>query len=455
MEPVEGQRNEFHQPYPHGIGCERCHGPGQLHVDRWSTGDEEPRGEPDWTIVNPRRLERRQRVEICFQCHLGDAKATIRVARHDRDMRDYRPGQPIADYVVPFFYAQPTHWEFGLSSQADRMMQSRCYTESGGRMECLTCHNPHMPVYESTVDEFYKQKCLNCHSLEDCGLEHVDPRRAEMKDDCVACHMRRAEPDDQRFTEFTDHWIRRDIELERRDHREDYSVVAAFPDQLSSYPAGEQAYYRGRANFLLAMDAPESRRPPMWDEAERWFVEAIEQGFDNASSQFFLAKSRAYRGDPVGALEAFKRAVEHDPAHHDANLALGQTLFQAGNLDAAAAAFRGMLERDPDDPMALAEYARVAWTQKRYEEALHFYQRAAEQEPWNPTLQLNVGMSLASLQRFAEAAEVGSLATALDPDNSKTWNLYFNAMREAGRGDRAYEGQRQFERMQTVEDGAE
>ena len=32
----------------HGIGCERCHGPGELHVAA--------RGEEDGTIVNPGRL---------------------------------------------------------------------------------------------------------------------------------------------------------------------------------------------------------------------------------------------------------------------------------------------------------------------------------------------------------------------------------------------------------------
>ena len=36
--------------------------------------------------------------------------------------------------------------------------------------------------------------------------------------------MRKAEPDDQRFTEFTDHWIRRDINLKERDHRQNYQV---------------------------------------------------------------------------------------------------------------------------------------------------------------------------------------------------------------------------------------
>ena len=48
---------------------------------------ETPHGEADPTIVNPRRLDRPQRLDVCFQCHLGDAKQTERVSRHDRKQR--------------------------------------------------------------------------------------------------------------------------------------------------------------------------------------------------------------------------------------------------------------------------------------------------------------------------------------------------------------------------------
>src|SRR5262249_3454658 len=48
----------------HAIGCERCHGPGALHV----TGD------LDHTIVNPARLPPPLRDAVCEQCHLeGEA----------------------------------------------------------------------------------------------------------------------------------------------------------------------------------------------------------------------------------------------------------------------------------------------------------------------------------------------------------------------------------------------
>jgi hypothetical protein len=49
-----GARNAYVEPIPNGIDCERCHGPGRLHVDRWARG-ETPTGTGDPAIVNPKR----------------------------------------------------------------------------------------------------------------------------------------------------------------------------------------------------------------------------------------------------------------------------------------------------------------------------------------------------------------------------------------------------------------
>ena len=169
MNVVEGQRNQYEKPYPHGIGCERCHGPGQLHVERWSHGDETPIGEADPTIVHLRRLPDRERIAVCFQCHLADAKASERVIRWDREFDSFRPGQRITDITVTFRYVNQTQWDFGLSAQGDRLIQSRCYTESGGKIECLTCHNPHVTIYhEDRPADHFRRACVSCHAVADC-----------------------------------------------------------------------------------------------------------------------------------------------------------------------------------------------------------------------------------------------------------------------------------------------
>ncbi len=442
MEPVAGERNQFVTPFSHGIGCERCHGPGQLHVARWQSRSETGRGDRDPTIVNPGRLPQEERIEVCFQCHLGDAKTTENVLRPGREPRGFRPGMKITEVVMPFHYKEQTRFDFGLSSQADRLILSRCYKESGGRIECLTCHDPHVTVYQKDrPDDHFRLACLSCHAVEDCAAPPAARQATTPADDCVYCHMRKAEPDDQRYTEFTDHWIRRDNRVVERDERESYELEPIFPDRAAALPPGELAFYRGRAGFLLARDAPESKRQEVWAQAERDFVLAIEQGFDNVDSWFFLGKTRLDMGRSNAAREAFAKAVERDPKHDDAVFALGQALVAKGETARALELFLGILERDPDSTMALAEIGRVYTALGRIPEAIAAYERALREEPWTSSLHLNLGMLLASQSRFDEAAVRGEAAVRLDPDNPGVWEFYAKVLRAAGRHAEADEGQ--------------
>lgn len=450
MQLVEGERNEFKTPFPQGIGCERCHGPGQLHVERWRT-NEQPTGEPDLTIVNPRRLPQRERMDVCFQCHFGDARATARVSRFDRELDDYRPGAPLTDVAVMFAYEEQTQIEFGLSSQADRMVLSKCFTESGGKIECLTCHDPHVTVYhESRPSDYFRKKCLSCHAAEDCD-ESVETRsQTTPQDDCIACHMRKAEPDDQKYTEFTDHWIRKQIDVNVSDHRTDYSIRAAFASDLESISRGEQHYLRGRAAFLMAQDAPAVHWPEMWGDAVREFKAALDAGFENEDVWFFLGKTYTFQGRRDEAMDCYRKALEHDPDHHDGLFALGTAYLEINNPQSASESFGRILVNDPDDAMALAEYGRSVFALGRSEEALDYFQRAVAREPWEPTLQLNLGMSLAAVGRLQEAAEAGQRAVSLDPERLESWSLFHNAMREAGNTDRAREGKWYADRLAQI-----
>src|SRR5262249_7228600 len=93
---VEGTENRYSQPVfrGHAIGCERCHGPGELHVRR----PERSGGEPP-NIVNPARLEPELREAVCQQCHLqGD----VRVVRAGRMLTDFRPGLPLTSVESVF-----------------------------------------------------------------------------------------------------------------------------------------------------------------------------------------------------------------------------------------------------------------------------------------------------------------------------------------------------------------
>src|SRR5262245_22133863 len=308
-------RNAYVEPYPHGINCERCHGPGSEHVARWARG-ESPTGAGDPSIVNPRRLTPELRMQICFQCHLGDSKATERVARQETPLEDFRPGQPIARAMVPLRFAEATAHDFGRSAQADRMMLSRCFTESGGKMECVTCHNPHVTVYrKDRPADFFTSKCLGCHEKTSCTAPAAARAATSPPDDCVACHMRRGEPDDHRHADFTDHWIRKLIDQPPAP-RTSPDLVPYLPQAFDAMSASERAFALGRGYSLRALAMSPRDRAPMWTRAEGSFQEAIAKGNDGADVWFFLGKAQAARGQSGDAGRSFATAFEKDPKDH-------------------------------------------------------------------------------------------------------------------------------------------
>src|SRR5262249_32128900 len=91
VEPVAVTSNHFREPIFRGcyaIGCERCHGPGELHAQLRQEGDTP---DEDTSIVNPGRLPPALREAVCQQCHL---QGQIRILRRGRQPFEFRPGLP-------------------------------------------------------------------------------------------------------------------------------------------------------------------------------------------------------------------------------------------------------------------------------------------------------------------------------------------------------------------------
>ena len=142
-------RNEYREPIPHGIDCERCHGPGSC-TSRWARREDEPTG-------GARSDHRQSRAPAAGAPDAGLLAVPPRGLEGDRaggatgsGARDWRPGQPISAAMVPFRLRS----EPGTTSGSPRKpiaccFRSRCVTASGGRLECLTCHDPHVTVYRA------------------------------------------------------------------------------------------------------------------------------------------------------------------------------------------------------------------------------------------------------------------------------------------------------------------
>ena len=122
-----------------------------------------------------------------MNCHQG---GDTRVLQPGRDYYDFRPGtaldSTVAIFALPLSRESPP--ASPLLEHYSLMVLSKCYRSSGGRMSCLTCHDPHEQP-GSDAASYYRKRCLGCHTETSCSLPLVARRRKAPPDDCAGCHM--------------------------------------------------------------------------------------------------------------------------------------------------------------------------------------------------------------------------------------------------------------------------
>ena len=156
------------------IGCENCHGPAAAHIGAVTSG---AAGKGESTaIVNPANLTPDLANNICMACHeIGDE----RILQPGKEYKDIRPGEPL-DNTLSILMTPPTreappdkdHLQHYYS-----MTLSKCYRASGGRLSCITCHDPHLEPAKGEVPAFFNKRCMSCHTDESCTL----PRKARQQ----------------------------------------------------------------------------------------------------------------------------------------------------------------------------------------------------------------------------------------------------------------------------------
>jgi hypothetical protein len=190
---VSGTLNQYRSPiFPaEAITCERCHGPAERHLADPRAG----------TIVNPAKLEPAARDSVCEQCHLFGA---ARVTNPGKKLSDFLPGQRLKDTFTIYRNALPQGapaGAFKVISHVEQLALSACARNSGGRLWCGTCHDPHDKPLQSV--QYYRARCLTCHTT---NFPASHPGRDT---DCLSCHMPRRNTQDGGHTVFTDHRIQR------------------------------------------------------------------------------------------------------------------------------------------------------------------------------------------------------------------------------------------------------
>jgi predicted CXXCH cytochrome family protein len=175
------------------IGCENCHGPGALHAAQMKPG----------AIINPARLPPRLAEEICIVCHqMGDA----RVLEPGKRLSDFRPGMWSSEVLAIFKLPSRQVELSDLLEHPSAMRTSRCFRASGGKLSCLTCHDPHVTPAPIEAAAYYRSKCFTCHTDASCGLPQAQ-RQQRAANDCIACHMPKRDVTVVPHTALTNHRI--------------------------------------------------------------------------------------------------------------------------------------------------------------------------------------------------------------------------------------------------------
>jgi len=439
---VMGSENKF-KSLPKGIDCERCHGPGSMHVAQRSTGSKIDTSKYiDYSIVNPAKLSIDAQFDICQRCHLqGNA-----ILKNDKSFYDFKPGQKLSDFISVFIpkYKNADD-EFIMASHADRLKQSACFIKSykkagkqnslkpyQGAMTCVTCHNPHVSV-RNTNKNIFNDACTSCHdnkNLSTCNDPKVMKIFGMTSDlhfqknvNCVSCHMPSSGSTDIPHVSVHDHYIRKPITQQEKERIKTfvglYSVNEKNPDALTRAKAYIDQYdkFEQKSIYLdSALQILKSEKD--LQKAIRLLIHVYftkqdfkqiltlvttfgeqkcdslfkKQSFENkdAWAAYRIAEAYSNTGNVPNAIKWFKKSVHLAPYNLDFRNKLGSNLAAINNLTEATEQFEFIMTENPKFVSAYSNLGYIKLMQGFPAEAIRLYTIGKKLDPDNEALLLNL-----------------------------------------------------------------
>jgi predicted CXXCH cytochrome family protein len=430
----DGNGPLFTGALPEGIDCQRCHGPGQAHIDAIQSEDADAGRQ---AIVNPGRFDRERQLEACMQCHLESTSGPLpfRIRRYEHRPFSYLPGKPLGDYFIHFDHAAGAGREdkFEIAGAAYRLRKSACFQRSD--MTCLTCHDPHDIPRGAVAVQRYVAICQSCHAgSHRSGMPHSpDVRRSAT---CLDCHMPKRRTEDAVHVVMTDHYVQRrrpaaDLLAPRREP-ESYEyrgdVALYYPPQLASTPENELylalAQVQHGANLAGGIPRLERAigqyRPPGPDfyyelaraygrtsnfaASVRWCEEALARDGTFVPALKELGGAAVKLGRLDDAARALEKAVALGRSDGYALADLGNVYLQQGRVDQAEEALRRALTIDADLPQANNTLGLAALKRSDQAQAEKYFRAALRVQPDLAEAQNNLATLLAGRQAYREAA---------------------------------------------------
>jgi tetratricopeptide (TPR) repeat protein len=383
-DPVPHTRNRYRTPVlgEAAIGCQRCHGPGELHVSARRRKDP-VEGAFDTTIVNPRHLPPLLRDNVCQQCHL---QGEVRIVREGRAPFDYRPGLSLHLFCSVFVRKPDQADNYKAVGHVEQMQASRCFQASAGKMSCSSCHDPHVqPAANEKIGE-YRRRCLDCHETKPCSLPPAERRRRSAEDSCIQCHMQRFATSNIAHTAITDHRVLRRPAADRGGAPPvpfpgESPVVNFFQGHLDEADRGADRDF-GLALIHLAR-APGPRRGDLMALARPLLEEATRTNPEDVEAIETLGLVLAMSGQEAEGLEAFQKVLKRVPGRETSLGLAAQVLMRQGNRKEASSYLRRLVEVSPANAPPRINLAQLLGEQGDWEAARHQCEAALKINPFS------------------------------------------------------------------------
>lgn len=403
---AKGSVNKFIK-LPGGIDCERCHGPGEVHVKLKSQGvlvDVSKKADP--SIVNPARLPWKLQVDVCQRCHLQGNN----VLKPGKSFTDFRPGMKLSDVFEVFMPAD--NGDFFMAGHSDRLQQSACFKKSNPKdvnqynpklnFTCITCHNPHISV-RKTEKNVFNQACKNCHSqngassLKNCS--EIIEKRKQINDNCVKCHMPASGTEDIPHVTVHDHLIRKPVKalIKPKSSTALYSVNNKSTDketEIKAYITWFEKFEPQDEYIKIAGEKiSESTVKPeitihfyyahgKWEEIVS-LSDKISDTKTDAWTCYRLGKAYDRLGKLGLAISWYKKSTEKMPLNLDFAVELANALIRNNQHYEADIILQMVLSQQPKNELALVNAGLIAINNSQYSKGKTYLKHAIALNPDN------------------------------------------------------------------------
>jgi predicted CXXCH cytochrome family protein len=324
-----------------------------------------------------------------------------RFPRYGRTIDDFRPGDRLDDVWATMVAGSGVRGDHKTKavSHVEQMRESTCFKQSDGRFGCTSCHDAHSSPAAGAVDDYYRQRCLDCHNQNGCSLPADKQAAAPANNSCTFCHMPKLTAHDVAHASQTDHRV------------------------LRVPQSDESSGYSGDDSDRLVLFDQENTIMPQW-ELERAL----------ALSKVRKLRETGIASKPVGDELQQTLSMIADIAADDAPtwgaLATLADLRQDSGL--ARKHWERALELRPNDELVLDSLVRVCQRKGDYQAGLEYSDRLIELNPYRAVDYSRRAQILAQFGRFSEAIADAEQALEIEPLDKQTRRWLRDLYRQVG-----------------------